>query len=142
LLAAATYGTLDEALQFILDPSGQAIDDRILKKDPLTEIPPLEATLSFRYEWMKGRLVPVIKLRGVSSQNHVSQASHEETTPGFMLVSASVNYRFNQYFSIASGVNNLFDKAYYEHLNRSMIGSYDNLTEPGRSFFVNLFFKI
>ena len=36
----------------------------------------------------------------------------------------------------------LFDQAYFEHLNRNIIGTKYSLYEPGRSFYVNLFFKI
>ncbi len=37
-----------------------------------------------------------------------------------------------------AGVQNIFDKAYYEHLNRRIVGSSDPLYEAGRSFYLNL----
>ena len=78
----------------------------------------------------------------VAAQNHVSEASYEQTTPGFVVTSLSFNYTMNKYFKISAGVNNLFNTAYYEHLNRNIIGSYSNLYEPGRVFYVNLMFNI
>jgi iron complex outermembrane recepter protein len=142
LSAAVTRGTLNEAVQYILYDAGQVVDDRVIKNDPLTEIPPFEASLALYYRLVSGKLIPKLNLRGVAPQNHVSEAFYEKTTPGFLLTGLSVHYRYNTNLTIAAGVNNLFDKGYYEHLNRAVIGSAGNLTEPGRSFYVNLFFKI
>ena len=91
---------------------------------------------------LNGRFVPTFKLRAVASQKHVSMSSYEASTPGFVVAGAGFTYVINSFFKISGGVNNLFDQAYFEHLNRNIIGTKYSLYEPGRSFYVNLFFKI
>jgi iron complex outermembrane recepter protein len=58
------------------------------------------------------------------------------------LLSFSAKYKINKYANITAGVNNIFDRAYYEHLNRKIIGTTGKLYEPGRVFFVNLYLNI
>ncbi|MFU8842191.1 MAG: TonB-dependent receptor domain-containing protein [Bacteroidales bacterium] len=142
LNAALTRGTLKEAFQYVLNDAGQIVDDRLIDHDPLTEIPPFEATMGVYYKYFHNRLIPRINLRSVAKQNHVSEAQYEPTTPGFFLAGVSVQYKHNTHLNITAGVNNLFNKGYFEHLNRAIIGQIGNLTEPGRSFYINLFFKI
>jgi iron complex outermembrane recepter protein len=142
LTAGLTRGKLKEALQYVLNDAGQVVGDRLIDHDPLTEIPPFEATLGFYYKCFHNRLIPGINLRAVAQQNHVSEAQYEPATPGFFLAGASVHYKYNAHLNITAGVNNLFDKGYFEHLNRTITGQSGNLTEPGRSFYINLFFKI
>ena len=43
---------------------------------------------------------------------------------------------------ISAGVDNLLNKNYYEHLNRNVIGTGNDLYEPGINFFINMMFKI
>jgi iron complex outermembrane receptor protein len=142
LFASYTYATIDKVSQYVLNDEGQVVDDMELKDDALTEIPPFESTVSLFYRFFEGKLVPKFNLRMVADQNHVSQASYEGETPGFTLASFSLNYQFNKYFTVIGGINNIFDAAYYEHLNRNIIGSTNNLYEPGRSFYINLFFNL
>ena len=142
VFASFTYGTLDESLQYIMNDAGDVIDDLVIKNDALTEIPPFEATFNFKYKFFENRLIPSVRIRAVSSQNHVSEASYEEGSEGFVLTSLFLTYELNEYFTVSGGVKNLFDVAYYEHLNRNIIGSNKNLYEPGRSLFINLKFNL
>ena len=142
LFASYTYGTLDKSIQYILNDQGEVIDDKTIYNDAFTEIPPFESTLNFYYRMLNGRFVPTFKLRAVASQKHVSMSSYEASTPGFVVAGAGFTYVINSFFKISGGVNNLFDQAYFEHLNRNIIGTKYSLYEPGRSFYVNLFFKI
>ncbi len=142
LFASYTYATLDNVHQYVRNEQGQIVDDLELENDALTEIPPFESTVAVFYKFFKGKLVPKINVRMVAAQKHVSQAGYEQETPGFTLAGFSVNYNFNKYLAVSGGVNNIFDVAYYEHLNRNIIGSTNSLYEPGRSFYINLFFKI
>ncbi len=141
LFGALTYGTLDQSVQYIVNENGEVVDDQVINDDALTEIPPFETTLTVHYRFLKGRLVPKLKVRAVAAQHHVSVASYEPESPGFVVAGASFSYLFNRYFTVTGGVNNIFDRTYYEHLNRNIIGSNMNLYEPGRSFYINLFFK-
>lgn len=118
--------------------NGQVVDEKEIKNDPLPEIPPLEATVSLAYMVFHDKLTPRMTLRLVSSQHHTSAAYYEPSTPGFGLLNFSLNYKPVHYLNLSAGVNNLFDKAYYEHLNRKITGTSLKLDEPGRSFFINL----
>lgn len=142
VFAAFTYGTLNEAQQYVLNDQGQVVDEVNIKNDPLSEIPPLESSIIIYYKIRKGKLVPNVKIRMAAPQDHVSEAQYEHASPGFILTSISLNYTMNQYFKINGGINNLFNTAYYEHLNRNIIGTNTNLYEPGMVFYVNLLFNI
>ncbi len=142
IFASYTYGTINNVKKYILDEQGEVIDDIVIQNDALTEIPPFESTIIMRYRFFNGRFIPKAKIRMVASQNHVSESSYEPTSPGFVVAGFSFNFYFNKYFSITGGVDNIFDKAYYEHLNRNIIGTNTNLYEPGRIFYLNMFFKI
>lgn len=140
--ASWTYGTIDESLKYIVNDAGQVVDDVLLRNDAIAEIPPFEGTLDLNYKITNGKLIPRLKIRGVAAQNHISEANYEKSSPGFVLTTVSVTYKFLRYFTFSVGVNNLFDVAYYEHLNRNIIGSNMNLYEPGRSFYFNLFIDL
>jgi len=142
VFASYTYATLNEAQQYVLNDQGDVVDEVFIKNDALTEIPPMESTVILYYKVNKGKFVPKLKVRMVAAQNHVSEASYEQTTPGFVVTSFLLNYTLNKYFKVSAGVNNLFNTAYYEHLNRNIIGSNYNLYEPGRVYYVNLIFNI
>ncbi len=78
----------------------------------------------------------------VAAQNHVSEAMYEQESQGFVTAGLYFDLIFNRYLNISAGVDNIFDNAYYEHLNRNIIGSTNNLYEPGRVFYINLMFNI
>jgi iron complex outermembrane receptor protein len=143
--AAYTRATVSEGLGWNADAQGNPAGTVSIKDDNLEEIPPFEATLRMLYYYKEGKFVPRTTIRFVADQNQVSQSYNERTTPGFIVADASFSYRHNSNLTINAGVANLFDKAYFEHLNRRIIGSIDcencrlgNLYEPGRSFFVNM----
>ena len=118
--------------------NNQIVDETEIKNDPLPEIPPFETTVSVAYRIFKDKLVPKMSLRMVSSQHNISKAYYEPVSSGFSVINFSLNYKPIQAVNFSIGVNNLFNKAYYEHLNRKIVGSMLNLFEPGRSFFFNL----
>lgn len=143
--AAYTYATLSEITKQILDPSRiisqQVIGEEILKNDALSEIPPLEANVSVQYKFFKNHLIPRVGCRIVFDQSHVSEAFYEPTTPGFVLLNAGLTYKYKSFLTLSGGVNNMLDQAYYEHLNRKMIGTAGKLYEPGRVFYANIMFN-
>jgi iron complex outermembrane receptor protein len=141
LFSSYTYGTIDQAHQYVMNDAGQVVDENVLENDALTEIPPWEASLFLHYKMFDDRLVPELNLRMVGAQNHVSEASYENPSKQFFVTGLSISYQFNKFVYISTGVNNLFDVAYYEHLNRNIIGSTTSLYEPGRSFYFNLSFN-
>ncbi len=142
LFASWTHATVDEAVRHVVNSSGEVTGTEVIENDPLAEIPPFESTLVVGYPFLHGKLIPSVKGRLVTHQNDVSQAFYEQTTPGFFVAGISVSYYHNRHFTITGGIDNLFDNAYYEHLNRRVIGTTDDLYEPGTNFFINLLFSL
>lgn len=139
LSAAYTAGINPGAIKYIYE-NGETVGQETVKNDPLPEIPPFEANLRLDYDF--GRFTPQVHLRWVAEQSHISEAYDELTTPGFFTAGFNMNFRFNEVLSMAGGVSNIFDEAYYEHLNRRIIGSKAALYEPGRSFYLNVIFNL
>lgn len=144
LSVAYTMATISKILKHITDSTGaNIIGDKLLTNDTVSEIPPLEANVALNYKFFKDKFNAHGGLRLVSSQKKVSEAMYEPETDGFMLANLSLTYYHNRYLSATAGVNNLFDKAYYEHLNRRIVGSRTaRLYEPGRVFYINLIVNI
>lgn len=114
---------------------------------PLPQIPPLEARLGLT--WERGDWSSTGLLRMVSSQHRV--AIHEgnvvgkdfDNSAGFAVFSANAAYRVNKSVKLSAGVDNLFDKAYSEHLNLAGNSSFGysantSVNEPGRTFWSKL----
>ncbi len=141
VLASYTYATIDEVERHVTE-TGFLVRDETILNDALPEIPPFESTITVFYPFFKGKLKPELSVRMVAAQDHVSDAFYEKNTPGFTIANFLVRYNYNKNFTVTGGVNNILDKAYFEHLNRNIIGSNNNLYEPGRVFYVNLIFRI
>ncbi len=141
LSSGYTYAYFPEIEKIILE-GNQAIGSVILKNDPIPEIPALEAFFRASYELWDSRFKPSLEIRAVADQKHVSGASYEESTPGYVLMNLAIGYQACKYANLNLGVNNLFNKAYYDHLNRKMIGAQTKYYEPGRTFFASLIIKI
>ncbi len=139
--AGYTCAVNPEAVHYRIE-NGEVTGSEIVKNDPLSEIPPFESSLHFSWKFFQNRLVPKVSFRAVAAQNRVSVAYDEKASPGFFLAGFSVYYQMSSMFQVSAGVDNLFDQAYYEHLNRNMIGTQANFYEPGRNFYINIRFKI
>jgi iron complex outermembrane receptor protein len=125
-------------IEKILLESGQAVGTEILINDPVPEMPALESNFRFSHLFSGWHIEPSIEIRAVASQNQVSEASYEAGTPGYIIPNIGLAWQPSKAVRIMAGVNNLFNKAYYDHLNRRIIGTGGNFYEPGRSLFVNL----
>ncbi len=135
--SALTYATIPSVTRYILT-GNQITGETLIKNDALPEIPPWEATFSVYYKFLKNSLIPKIALRTVADQNHTSAAFYEFRTPGFSILNFTALWKANNKIHLLAGVNNIFNRAYYEHLNRKIIGTAGKLYEPGRVFFINL----
>ncbi len=140
--AAYTAGTISEVEVLDMDANGKVIGTHLQANDNLGEIPPLNFNLNFSYPFANNQLVPKLHFRYSSAQNNVSESMQELTTEAFSLIDFSLLYKHNSYFSVVGGVNNILDNAYFEHLNRRVLGTNSRIYEPGRVFFVNLLFNI
>jgi iron complex outermembrane recepter protein len=109
--------------------------------DWLPEIPPFEGKVALSYSLINGKLLPEVLFRAVAGQSNISTAFGESETTGFVIGNVGVRYNPVRYVGITAGVNNIFDKAYYEHLNRRNQADGNVLNEPGRVFFINVSLK-
>lgn len=75
-----------------------------------------------------------------ADQNNVNKEFGELKTPGWSTMDVYGNYQVNKTFKISAGVDNLFDKAYENYLNRVDItsGSTYKIAEPGRVIWAKL----
>lgn len=117
---------------------------------PLAQIPPLEGTLGLKYnhdKWQVGLL-----WRGVQAQNRYDLRSGSETgydlgkNAGFGILSASAAYKINKEFTVAAGVDNIFDKTYSEFISRggSAVAGYVQsfrVNEPGRTVWLKATYR-
>ncbi|OGR30481.1 MAG: ligand-gated channel [Desulfuromonadales bacterium GWC2_61_20] len=81
---------------------------------PLAEMPPLKGTLALRYD--SGAVFVEVAETMASSQERVDSALNEEATPGWATTDLKAGWRYRD-LSLQAGVNNLFDKLYYNHLS-------------------------
>jgi iron complex outermembrane receptor protein len=73
----------------------------------------------------------------VAGQGRIAPSFKEEVTPGFATFDLSVGVKPLKGLSIGGAVLNIFDAAYYEHLNFSYKNSSllsGRIYEPGRNF--------
>ncbi|MFA7138302.1 MAG: hypothetical protein EOL88_08970 [Bacteroidia bacterium] len=139
--AAITFGTIRNAEQTLINSYGQVTGTTRLTTDALPEIPPFETTLNLSVPQRIKNFTPILSLRYVAAQKHISRAYYEQETPGFLLINLFARLKPTKEITINAGVNNLLDTGYYEHLNRRVIGSTVNLPEPGRVLFVQIIFN-
>ncbi|MDH5822249.1 TonB-dependent copper receptor [Luteimonas sp. RD2P54] len=115
---------------------------------PLPQMPPLEARLSAAWDdgaWSAGVLV-----RAVAGQDRVAPGYGNVvgqdlgTSAGFATLALNAGYRFGSTARLSAGIDNVFDRAYSEHLN--LAGNADfgypaepiRINEPGRTAWVKL----
>ncbi len=139
--SAYTMGINPSATAYIVE-NGDIVGDKKVKNDPLPEIPPFESNLWFSYSFFNRKFTPEINIRMVASQDKISIAYNEESTPGFTILNFKINYAYNNQLQINFGVNNILNTNYYEHLNRRIIGTKSPFLEPGRLYYMNLIIKL
>ncbi len=107
--------------------------------EPLPQITPLTAHLSLNYD--KEKYWFNFKSRLVDNQDRISETFKETETPGFATFDFSAGFKPLKGFTVGAAVLNIFDKAYYEHLNFSYKNSNilsGRIYEPGRNFTIYL----
>ncbi|MBK7214936.1 MAG: TonB-dependent receptor [Bacteroidales bacterium] len=141
LTASYTYGIQERAIKNILE-NNQVIDQVELKNDAVQEIPPMETRIDLNYRFYNQKMLFTLGSRIVAVQNHVSESYYENAIFGTVLMNMAYEFQVNKLIKLASGIQNLFDKAYYDHLNRRIVGSTSRLYEPGRNYYMNLIINI
>ena len=82
-----------------------------------------------------------LKSRLVDEQTRVAESFREVETSGFTTFDFSAGFKPLKGFTVGAAVLNIFDKAYYEHLNFSFKNSNllsGRIYEPGRNFTIYL----
>lgn len=117
-------------------------DDR-----PLPQIPPLEARLSLTWErgdWSAGGLWRLVAAQNRVAENQGSIVAKDfDESVGFGVFSVNGAWRLNRHYRLSTGIDNLFDKTYGEHLNLAGNGAFDlpadsRIDEPGRTWWARL----
>ncbi|QDW67815.1 TonB-dependent copper receptor [Luteimonas granuli] len=113
---------------------------------PLPQMPPLEGR--FSADWNNGTWSAGVLLRVVDGQDRVAEGYGNVVgqdigpSAGFATLALNAGYRVNARLQVTAGVDNLFDRAYSEHLN--LAGNADfgypadavRINEPGRTFWL------
>ena len=117
----------------------------------LPQMPPLEARLGLTYErddWSAGAL-----WRVAAAQNRVAEGQGNVVgqdfgkSGGFAVFSLNGAYRLTRDIKVSAGVDNLFDKAYAEHLNLAGDAGFgfpaepEAIKEPGRTLWTKVDFS-
>ncbi|WP_082582961.1 TonB-dependent copper receptor [Frateuria sp. Soil773] len=114
---------------------------------PLPQMPPLETRLGLDWDngtWSAGALWRVVENQGrvaVGEGNIVGQDLGK--TGGFGVFSVHGGWRIDREWSLTAGVDNLFDKAYAEHISPSVVElqgftTSTRVNEPGRVAWMKL----
>jgi iron complex outermembrane receptor protein len=112
--------------------------DKKIRSSNVAEIPPLKTRLALRYD--KGIYFGEVETILSATQNRVDTDLNEQKTSGYGVVNVKVGGNFRG-FTISAGVDNVFDKKYFEHLSylRSPFAMPPSVKvpEPGRTFYIN-----
>lgn len=115
---------------------------------PLPQMPPLEARMGLSYTqnaWSTGAL-----WRLVSAQNRIDAGKGNVVgqdvgkSAGFGVFSLNAAYRLNENVKLSTGIDNLFDKSYAEHLNLAGNSAFGYpadsiaINEPGRTLWAKI----
>ena len=117
------------------------------ERRPLPQIPPLEARFGLTYEqerWSTTALWRVVarQHRIALSEGNVAGKDYGDSS-GFGVLSANIAFKFSKDIKLSSGIDNIFNKAYSEHLNLAGHKGFgyaanEPVNEPGRTVWAKL----
>ncbi|MBA1202979.1 TonB-dependent copper receptor [Pseudomonas capeferrum] len=110
----------------------------------LPQMPPLESRLGLSYSreaWSMGALWRLVAAQNRVAENQGNVVGKDyEKSAGFGVFSLNGAYKVNRHLKLSAGVDNLFDKAYAEHLNLAGNAGFgypaadpQAVNEPGRT---------
>ncbi|MBE0582812.1 MAG: TonB-dependent receptor [Desulfofustis sp.] len=107
---------------------------------PLSEIPPLSGIVSLRYD--NGFYFFEISERMAARQDRVDALLNEEETAGYAVTDLKGGVTWKNW-DLVGGINNLFDKQYYNYLSyqRDPFQSGEKVPETGLFMYVNLRYR-
>jgi iron complex outermembrane receptor protein len=109
---------------------------------PLPQIPPLEARLTATYhddQWSAGILWRLVAPQHRYAINQGNVAGKDTGgSSGFSVLSINGGYAMDKHMQLNVGIDNVFNRAYYEHLNRAGYPGFGYalntaFNEPGRT---------
>ncbi|WP_133013456.1 TonB-dependent copper receptor [Marinomonas flavescens] len=118
--------------------------------DPLPQIAPLESKLGLTYkrdQWTTNTI-----LRLVAPQNRINEDRGNvvgydfDQSTGFATLGFNAEYHANQYLTLATGIDNLTNTSYSEHLNKAGSAAFgyagtEAYNQPGRMIWASLSVK-
>ena len=102
---------------------------------PLPQISPMDFRYLLEGRFIENKLMPYVQLRHVLKQERVADDYKESRTPEFTTVNLGIKTEPVKNLMVTAALNNLFDRAYREHLSR-FIRPTLALNAPGRSFVI------
>ncbi|MCP4338876.1 MAG: TonB-dependent receptor [Desulfobulbaceae bacterium] len=107
---------------------------------PLAEMPPLSGSVSLRYD--NGEYFTELIERFAAKQDRVDTSLDEDETAGWGVTDIKAGTNWKNWELIA-GINNLFDKNYFNHLSyqRDPFRSGEKVPEIGQFFYMNLSYR-
>ncbi len=114
---------------------------------PLPQMPPLDARLGLTYEaphWSAGALWRLATAQHRVARNEGNIVGQDlGPSAGFGVFSLNAAYRLDPRLTLSTGVDNVFNKTYAEHVNAATVGltGYVNtlrVNEPGRTLWIKL----
>lgn len=115
--------------------------------EALPQIPPIDARFNLSYErnnWSAGALWRVVAEQSRTAINKGSVVGQDlGDSSGFGVFSLNGAYRFSESVTLSTGVDNLLDKTYAEHLNLAGNAGFGfpaetRINEPGRTLWAKL----
>ncbi|MDN5836001.1 MAG: TonB-dependent receptor [Nitrosospira sp.] len=120
---------------------------------PLAQTPPLDSRFGLNYH--KGTFSATLGGRVVMAQSRIDPGfgnslgiDNPGTTPGFETANAVVSWKPVKTTQFSMGVENIFDRTYYEHLSRRIgdvpagFVNFGRVNEPGRAFWFRVVFNM
>lgn len=127
--------------------------DNLTDGRPLAQQPPIDGRLELTYDNHAFIFSGLARLVGrqdridIGSGNIVANGMDVGPTPGFAVFSFNGGFRLRRSLLITAGVDNIFDRAYAEHLSKSgaMVPGFvqtGRIYEPGRTFWLKAGFNL
>jgi iron complex outermembrane receptor protein len=101
--------------------------------EAMPQILPLKVVSSIRVN--KARINSQLECEWAAEQNHVSKSFGEVKTPSYFLMNLRFGYSLNDHWTFNSGLENVFDKEYREHLD------WGGILRPGRNIYLSASLK-
>ena len=91
--------------------------------DDLYRIAPLNGVIGLTYQ--NSLWAATVESVLVDEQDKVSETNNEQETPGYGLINLKGHWQANANVRIGAGIDNVFDKRYFDHL-----GGYNRVVNP------------